>query len=1038
MIERLVLAAEQHRALVLVLTACLAVLGLVALPRLRLDALPDVTTNQVIVLTNAPGFTPEEVEQRVTRPVELALGGTPGLVTTRSISRYGISSVTAVFEDEIDPFLARQMVTERITTAAGLMPEGVEPPELGPYTGGLGEIFHFTLRSSSRTPTELLELVELRVAPRLRGVAGVVEVNTWGGGRRTLDVIADPMRMAQLRVTFDELRGALESASASAPGASVPAGSTRTLVRAVSHPRTSAELGATIVHGETHDVARVVRIADVADVREGALARLGAATSDGRGESVYVMVQMAREQNARRVVAGVRERMVAVRAALPRDVEVEVVYDRRELVDRTLETVGKNLLEGGLLVTFVLFLLLGSVRAGLLVASTIPLAMLGAVIGMVWFGIPGNLMSLGAIDFGLLVDGGVVMVESFFHRLTHEREDRDERALIRATAAEVARPVFYSVGIIALVYVPILTLSGVDGKMFRPMALTVIFALVTALVLSLTFVPAAASYVIRRAVVPAREPRIVSWLARWHAPLLGRFVAHPRVVLAFCLAALVAGGVVLTRSGFEFVPQLDEGDLVIQTTRAPDIRIESAIARSTRLERALRRHVPEVTRVTSRLGSPAVATDIMGIEQADILVALAPHERWRPGLTRDALLADIERVIERDVPGSNPDFTQPIQMRFNELLGGSVSDVAVTIFGEDLGALRTIAERAKRIVEDVPGATDVRISAPPEVALLDVRPNALDASHSDLSPREVVAIVQSLESGIVAGETFDGPRRIPIRLRLGTGHGDTAHSAFGLASTTIPVSGGRVVPLSRVARVTDMRAVGAVEHTDGERRISVGFNVRGRDLGTVVAELTTRLDRSLTLPPGYRVVYGGQYETMQAAYDRLGFVVPIVLVLILAVLTFMFSSLRTAAIVFAHVPFACIGGVLALAARGMPVSISAAVGFIALSGIAVLNGVVLMTRIKSLETSGHAPGEAASMGARERMRPVMMTAAVAALGFVPMMLGSGVGSEVQRPLATVVVGGLVTSTMLTLLVLPSLYPWFARVRTPAATDEASP
>ena len=1018
MIERLVVGAERHRRLTLVVTLALAIVAVVIGSRVRFDALPDVTTNQVVVLTRAPGFTPEEVELRVTKPIETTLGGLPGSETQRSISRYGVSSITVVFDDDVDPYRARQLVKERL--AVGEVPPGVETPESGPYTGGLGEIFHFTLSSPTRTTAELLELAQLRVAPILRATPGVVEINTWGGERRTLDVVADPVRMAQRKVTMHELRSGLERATGSAAGGSLEAGPGQALLRAIARPLDPSELGEALVR-PTSGRDPAVRVADVATVVYGARTRIGEATANGRGRLVYAMVQMLRGANALDVVEGVKARMDSVRAVLPPDVHVEVVYDRSVLVRSTLRTVFKNLLEGGALVIVVLFVMLGSVRAGLLVALTIPLSMLGAAVGMALLSIPGNLMSLGAIDFGLLVDGGVVMVESLFHRFGEERDrgrlgarfDRDE---VRTTLAGVARPVFWSVFVIVLVYLPIITLTGVDGRMFRPMALTVVFALLTSLLLSTTFVPAAASLVLRPRDIPRREPRVVRAMRRGYEPVLSGAMRHPVLVGALAAVLLAFGVLLLLRAGSAFVPQLDEGDLVIQTTRAPDIRIETGVAEATRLEAALLEEIPEVRRVVSRIGSPAVATDIMGLEQADVFVELLPRERWREGLTREALISEIDEVLRAQAPGGNPAFTQPIQMRFNELLGGSVSDVAVSIYGEDLAQLRRHAEEVAAVIATQHGAEDVRISAPPQVALVEVRPRVLAAARVGLDTADVLDIVQAVKTGVDVGVTYDGALAIPIRLRL-----EAEPSAFMFSSISLPTEAGATVPLADVAEVVITKAPSMVEHEEGQRRIVVGFNVRGDDIGSVVERAQSAVEAQVTAPSGHRLRWGGQYENLMDARGRLMIVIPIVLLLILGVLVWLFRAIGPALAIFLNVPFAGVGGMLALWVRDMPVSISAAIGFIALSGIAVLNGVVLMSRIRALLEEGLEPRIAVVEAALARMRPVMMTALVAALGFVPMMLATGVGAEVQRPLATVVVGGLVTSTLLTLVVLPTIY-----------------
>ena len=1028
MIRSLVSWSVRHRVLVVSVTLAAMVVGALVGAFLKFDALPDITTNQVLVLTRAPGLTPEEVERLVTRPVEVSLGGLPGLTEQRSISRYGISSVTAVFEDGVNPWLARQMVQERLAGVVAGLPAGVDPPELGPLTGGLGEIFHFTLDSPRRSAAELLELATFRVAPLLRGVPGIVEVNTWGGEERVLEVKADPVRLAARGLSLDDVREALEKATGTAPGAALPAGSAQTLLRAVALPHGAGDLGYALVFRRGAD-AHPVPLADVADISMAARTRIGAATENGKGETVYLMAQMLRGENALEVTRRLHRQLVEVRKVLPEDVFLDVVYDRATLVTGTLRTVFKNLLEGGLLVMAVLFLMLGSWRAGLLVAAAIPLSMLGATAAMVAFDIPGNLMSLGALDFGLIVDGAVVMVEAVFHALPRGPPETDPRRArvrwvrhVEEVAASVAQPVFFSVLIILLVYVPVLSLSGADGKMFRPMALTVVFALAASLLLALTFVPAAAALFLRARDVPRRAPLAIRAIERLYRPLLGATVARPWAVAAGSVLLLAGGGLLFARAGSEFVPQLDEGDLVVQTTRAADVSLESAVREGGRLEAAMMERVPEVKEVVSRIGSPAVATDIMGLEQADVFVLLKPRDAWRPGVDKDRIIADIGKAARAVNPGTEISFTQPIQMRFNELLGGSVADVTVSIYGEELAELDALAARASAAIARVPGAEDVRVVAPPAVSLLQVRPRPLDASRAGFTVRGLLDAVRALRTGIDVGATYEGPLRVPILLRLGG-----AASAFTLADLAIPAPSGALIPLSHVADVQLTSSPSLVSRQGAQRRIVVGFNVRGADLGTVVAAAERAVAGAVPFPRGYRAEWGGQYETLSAAKRRLAVVIPVVMVVIVAVLLLAFRRLRPALLIFLNVPFASVGGMIALALRGMPVSISAAVGFIALSGIAVLNGVVLMSRLLSHEEEGMAPGEAAAAAARERARPVLMTALVAALGFVPMMLASGAGAEVQRPLATVVVGGLVTSTVLTLLVLPALYPWAARL-----------
>jgi cobalt-zinc-cadmium resistance protein CzcA len=1031
-IRRLVEASVDHARAVVAVTLLLGAVAAGFAVQLELDALPDLTNNQVLVLARAPGLTPEEMERLVARPIEVASGGAPGLVEQRSLSRYGIAAVTLVFEDDVPVYLSRQLVQERLSTLS--LPPSVQAVELGPVTGGLGEIFHFTLSSDARSQADLLELVQQRVAPILKSVAGVVEVNPWGGAERTFDVVTDPLRLSQRHLTLGDLAEALGRATGSAAGASLPAGEGQVLVRAVALPEDTLALAAAVVAREPapSGAPHVTRVADVAEVREGERVRLGAATTNGRGESVYVMAQMLRGANALEVMARIHARMPEVRAALPDDVRLDVVYDRSVLVEGTLETVGKNLLEGGLLVIAVLLLMLGSVRAGLLVAAAIPLSMLGATALMSALGVPGNLMSLGAVDFGLLVDGAVVMVEGLFHALSHDVPDPAQRramsraafrASVRETAAKLAQPVFFSVLIILLVYVPVLSLSGTDGKLFRPMALTVVFALAVALVLSLTFIPAAAALALRGRDVPDRPPLLVRLLERVYPVTLTFFVRRPLLVGALALVAPVVGGVLLVRTGTEFTPQLNEGDLVIQTTRAPDISLEAAVEHAQVLERAVLAGVPEVRQVVSRVGSPAIATDIMGLEQADVFVALKPRGEWRPGLTLDGLIADLDAVLKAKAPGGEPSFTQPIQMRFNELLGGSVADVVVSVYGEDLAALSRYAAQVRDVVATQPGAADARVLAPPAVPLTTVRPRPLDAASVGLDAAEVLTAVATARQGREVGFTYRGVVRVPILLRQPAGT-----SAWTLGDLQVPVPGGGLVPLSRVADVVTADAPGQVNRRNGERRLLVGFNVRGGDLGTVVKLAQLAVAREVSLPAGYRLEWGGQYESLREATRRLSVVIPAVLVLIIVVLLVAFRRATPVLTIFSHVPFAAVGGMIALSLRDLPVSLSAAIGFIALAGVAVLNGVVMLSRIGELEAQGQGPRDAATAAAHTRVRPVLMTALVAALGFVPMMLAQGPGAEVQRPLATVVVGGLVSSTLLTLVVLPTLYPLFARAR----------
>jgi cobalt-zinc-cadmium resistance protein CzcA len=1011
---------------VLAFFAVVAVAMGFAARNLELDALPDVTGNQVVVLTRAPGLSPLEIEMQVTQVVELATSALPGVASQRSTSRYGISSVTLVFDDSMGPLEARQAVLEKISALGPALPAGIPLPELGPLTGGLGEIFQFTLSSPVHSGADLLEMAVYDLGPVFRSIPGVVEFNPWGGKERTLDLVVDPNRLARFGLTLVDLKSVLRDAIRVAPGAAIETdGAGQVYVRGIQRPETPAALGEVLLRparrsgdgidrGEsTGPPERLpVRIRDVAQVREGHRVRLGAATRDGEGETLYVMLQMLRGDNALEVARKVNERLDEARALLPEDVKLTVAYDRSELVLATVRTVTENLVLGGLLVVGVLFLLLGSFRAGLLVALVIPFSMLGALAGMVALGIPGNLMSLGAIDFGLLVDGAVVTVESFFERRESNAASWTER--IRQSASQVAGPVAISVAIIILVYAPILLLTGVDGALFRPMAITVVLALATALVLAATVVPAASVVMLRPKDLPEKEPWLARQIRRGYEPLLDRCLAHTGWVALGGLALLALGVALFSRTEMAFVPQLDEGDLVIQTQRTPNISLDGAIRGATRLENAIM-PLPEVRHVASRIGSPAVATDIMGLEQADVFVDLAPKKDWRPGLTKPELIERIEARIRTVDPAANPSFTQPIQMRFNELLEGETADVTVSIFGPDLLRLRTEAERLARTLRDVPGAADVRITAPPEVETLQIRPRPLMAAQLGVESDEILTTVEAMESGVEVARTYRGRVPVPVRIRV-----RGAGAATSVPQQPVATPSGELVPLERLAQVKREATPSLIAHENGTRRIVIGFNVRERSLGAVVTEAQERLETDL--PAGYRMSWGGQFESLEQARARLRTVAPLALAAIVGLLLFLFKSVRPAAYVLSNVPVAAVGGLVALNVRGLPLSISAIVGFIALSGIAVLNGVVLFSRIQQLERDGFgSPRRIGETAAQNRLRPVLMTALTDAIGFLPMMLATGVGAEVQRPLATVVVGGLFTSTLLTLFILPAVY-----------------
>ncbi len=1032
MIADLARLSVRRRSATLILWLALVGVGAWTARHLKLDALPDITSNQVQILTRAPGYTPEEVEILITRRVEAALGGIPGLASHRSVSRDSISSVVAVFHDDVDLWFARQVVGERLATVE--LPEGIGAPEPGPPTGGLGEIWHFALSSATRSDTELLELTSLHVVPLLRRVPNVVEVNSWGGRQRAFEIRAQSADLQLHGLTLDGLVEAVRDQLGAVPGGALAKGGRQVMLRARTLPDSALALGETPIATGGAATGLTTPLAQVASVSEGSLPRLGAATRNGEGEVVYVMVQMLSHANAKETVSAIREMMPLVREVLPEDVAIDLVYDRADLVDHTLETISHNMLEGGALVIVVLLVMLGSLRAGLLVALIIPLSMLGGAALMTLLGIPGNLMSLGAIDFGLLVDGGVVMVEHVFsdaeHRAKHGKPTR--LSDIQRSAGAVARPVFFSVVVIMLVYIPILSLEGVDGKMFEPMAMAVVLALGVALLLSLTLVPALVRGALPKDPAKIREPWVVVQWLRLHKAILTPISRVPVVVLVVFLGVIAVGVWRFQEIGVEFIPQLDEGDLVLQTTREPDISLDEAVRQNLALEKTLRTF-PEVRRVVSRIGSPAVATDLMGLDQADIFIGLAPRSEWREGLTREALIASMEEALLALSPSTELGFTQPIQMRFNELIGGSPTDVVINIFGEDLPTLDRLGAEIVSAVDGAPGVEDLRVHAPPAVEQLEVEPLPADSARVGQTPAEVMNAVRAIRLGLPVTSTWRGPIEVPILAMLGP-----STSAFAPEALTIPTARGDVVRLTDVADVLTRRSPGVIQHDDGFRRLLVGFNVRGAELGTAVDVARQSIAERVVIPDGFRIEWGGQVASLEAATARLGVVIPIVLVVIALTLFFAFRRLAPVLIVLTHVPFAVVGGLAALELRGLPLSMSAAIGFIALSGIAVMNGVVLITEVLHLEHAGHSRREAGLLGASRRARPVLMTALVAALGFVPMMLSTGIGAEVQRPLATVVVGGLLTSTILTLFILPTLYPMLSFGRTRAGGGDGAP
>lgn len=1059
MLERLIGLSIRHRWLTLVLTAALVALGVWSYRHLSIDATPDITNVQVQINTQAPGYSPLEAEQRVTFAIETAMAGLPKLDYSRSLSRYGLSQVTVVFKDGTDLYFARQQVAERLQQIASQLPDGLDP-EMGPISTGLGEIFMYTVEAEPNarkpdgtpyTATDLRTLQDWVIRPQLRTTPGVTEVNTIGGFERQIHITPDPAQLVALGFTLNDVVAAVMRNNQNIGAGYIERNGQQFLVRVPGQLANLEAIG-NIVLDRRDGVP--IRVRDVASVGEGKELRTGAATQNGH-EVVVGTAFMLFGANSREVSQAAAAKLDAANASLPAGVHAKAVYDRTALVDRTIGTVSKNLIEGALLVVVVLFLLLGNVRASLITAAVIPLAMLFTIIGMVRGGVSGNLMSLGALDFGLIVDGAVIIIENCLrrfgeaqHALGRQLNDEERYDLTASATAEVIRPSLFGLGIIAAVYLPIFALSGVEGKMFHPMAITVVLALTGAMVLSLTFVPAAIATFLRGRVAE-HDNRLMRWSRARYTPLLDWALRQRVVVLAGAAVLVVGCGVLATRLGSEFVPSLDEGDITLQPMRIPGTSLEQSVAMQETLEKRLAQF-PEVANIFSKIGTAEVATDPMPPSMADTFLMLKPRDQWPdPRKPKAELVEELEEAA-KEIPGSNYEFTQPIQMRTNELISGVRSDVAVKVYGDNLDQLTRLASRVERVMRSVPGAEDIKAEQVSGLPLLTITPDPAALARYGLNPGDVQETVATAIGGSVAGQLIEGDRRFDLVVRLPESQRQDPAVLADLpiplpASTSVDESsrlaagangGPRTVPLREVAKIQVERGPNQINRENGKRRVVITANVRERDLGGFVGELRARIGQDVTLPEGYWIDYGGTFEQLISATQRLGVVVPVTLALIFALLFMAFGSAKDAAIVFSGVPLALTGGVLALALRGIPLSISAGVGFIALSGVAVLNGLVMIAFIRRLREQGDALDDAVRDGALGRLRPVLMTALVASLGFLPMALNIGAGSEVQRPLATVVIGGIVSSTALTLLVLPVLYRWLHRDRTPRAGGSA--
>ncbi|QDT13420.1 efflux RND transporter permease subunit [Planctomycetes bacterium K23_9] len=1028
MLNWLIDVSLRHRALVILTTALFAAVGVFSLQQLDIDAFPDTTPVQIQINTVAPSLASEEIERQITFPVEQAISGLPGLHELRSISKFGLSQVVVIFDDGIDIYFARQLINERLSTVE--LPDGISRPQMGPVSTGLGEVFHYVLVydgvdfSEASQAERVKRMTELRtihdwvVKPQLRSVRGVAEVNSWGGYEKQYQIRLDPEGLFKYGLTFEQVSDAIETNNENVGGGTVTDGSEMLLVHGIGRTVNIKEIEDIVI---TSKDGVPVRIRDVADVMIGHEIRRGAVTANGRGEAVLGLGFMLMGENSHDVTWAIKEKIEGIQESLPAGVKIQTVYDRTELIDHVIHTVQKNLFEGGLLVVAVLFIFLGNLRAGIIVALAIPLSMLFAFSGMLKFGIAASLLSLGAIDFGLVVDSSVVMIENCVRCLAHKSDGRSRLQIIRDAAVEVRKPTMFGELIIMIVYLPILTLEGIEGKLFRPMAMTVIMALAGSMVLSLTLMPVLASLFLPKN-IKETEPLLIRVLKRLYAPVLRFTMHHKTFIIGSALLLLVSVfGLVAPNLGSEFVPRLSEGAITINVVRLAGTTLEESMRYNTKMEQVILEKFPdEVAQVWSRIGTAEVATDPMGTELTDLFLTLHPREKWTRAETQDELVIKVQEEL-RDLPGPRLAMSQPIEMRMNEMISGVRSDVAAILYGDDLDVMVEKAEEIERALNSIPGSEDVKVEQVSGQPVLQIRINQDQIARYGVPASTVMNLVRSLGTHNV-GEVYEGQLRFPLIIRLPE---EARANPEAIKQILVATPSGERIPLSRLATIETVEGWNTIKRDWYQRRITIESNVRGRDLGSFVAEAQRVVAEKVQLPAGrYRIEWGGQFENLQRAQTRLMIVVPIALLMILSLLYMTYRNWVDSFRVFTGVPFAWIGGILALWIRDMPFSISAAVGFIALSGVAVLDDMLLVSTIRQLRRKGRSLDEAVEEAAMTRLRPILMTTLVASLGFVPMAFSTGMGAEVQRPLATVVIGGVCSAMVMSLLVLRVLYVVF--------------
>ena len=1031
MFQKIIRLSIDNKLLIGALTLIWTIWGIWSLVKLPFDATPDITNNQVQIIVTSPSLGAEEMEQNVTTPIEMALANIPRVTERRSISRSGMAVITLVFDDRADNYWARELVSQQLSAARELITSDVDI-ELAPISTGLGEIYQYTIHTQEGyedrySLTELRSIQDWIVRKQLSGTPGVAEVSGWGGFVKQYEVDIDLDRLNAMGVTIGELYTALNQNNENMGGGYIERNSSQYYIRGLGLVSSLEDIGRIVIKTRS-GVPVLVR--DIAHVHYGHATRYGAVCRDGEGEVVAGITLMLKGENFQEVIKNVKARIAEIGKSLPEGVVIEPYIDRTQLVDRVTGTIAKNLIEGGLIVILILILFLGDLRAGLIVASVIPLSMLFAFGMMRLTGLSGNLMSLGAIDFGLIVDGAVILVEAVVSRMAQYPPGSLPRGkpfddMVAESSGQIRQSAAFGEIIIMTVYLPIMTLQGIEGKMFRPMAMTIFFAILGAFILSLTYVPMMSALVLgrgRQRRIPLSE-RLSKGLASLYMPLLEKSLSHGKALIAGMVLLLALSVGLMTTFGTEFIPSLEEGDFAIEASMAQGTSLGQMVSTCTQAEQILRAQFPEVRQVVTRIGSAEIPTDPMPVERADMLVALRPKKEWTSARTKDALQEKMEKALEA-IPGLEVELSQPIQMRNNELITGIRQDVAVKIYGEDTEVLSQLAAEVARLIRPVEGVGEPYVEKVTGLPQLQIRYDRERLTEYGISVREINDVLQTAFAGKVAGKVYEGSRSYDIVLRIDN---EVRNELSTLESIFIPAPSGTVVPLRQLAAISYQEAPAQISHEDGERSIYVGFNVKGRDVGSTVKDIRAVLDKDLRLPSGYHYTYGGEFENMQGAARRLALAIPAALLLILMLLFATLGNLRETLFVATAIPLSAIGGILALWIRGMPLSISAAIGFIALSGVAVLNGIVLVGEFNRLERSGVADRRQRILeGCAHRLRPVVMTALVASLGFLPMALSRGDGAEVQRPLATVVIGGLVTATILTLFVIPAIYNLFSK------------